>query len=171
MSDREERRKKRQEEKKVKRARMQKVDDFLQGSESNYFPPGEKSFMGYVKDRKGNKRMMVAFDERHLEAVGPEGRDKIRAALEKADKREGLGFIDRTRAMRLERLRYAEQRAEDLEAKEQKRFKSGETPGLGFKFMDGFKSADRVVTYTVFGLSGIFVFLMFYFLFRPILLM
>lgn len=155
---------------KYKKARQQKVREFVDGDGDVYFKPGERSFMSFGKNKRGERKMQVAFDERHMEAVGKEGRDRIREALDKADRREGVGFIDGGKAMRLERIRYAKQKADDYEAKKNKSYDAGETTGVSFKVFDKFSTADNAVRFTVFGLSLVFVVLLFRFLFLPLFL-
>lgn len=151
-------------EKEVAQVRSNRAMDFAFSRGKEFRGDGKQSyFKGMQKDKP-----YVEFDERHLQAVGSKGRDKIREALDKADKREGVAFIDRGRAMKLERLRMAKEFADDVDAKKQKKYDGGSEPGVVEKIVDKVGSADKVVRLTVFGLSLVFVVLMIRFLFYPL---
>ena len=151
------------EEQQRARARREKVRGFLAGEEAGKVFGSER----YLGTDKKN-RPVVAFDERHLKAMGREGRDKIRDALEIADKREGLEIFDRSAAMKLARLREAKEIGDRYEARAQGKRPDEQDPGVGFSIVDSFYKADNIVRVSVFVLSGIFVVLLFRFLFFPL---
>ena len=159
--------KKARQERMVLKERIKKVEDFISGTGTYLKPDKEISYLYGKQDGKP----VVAFDQRHLKEVGKEGRDQIRDALALADKREGVSFIDRSRAMKLERLREARDLGDQYEAREGGKQKDEAKVSTGFKFVDKFRNADNLVRFTIFGLSGIFVILLFRFMFYPLFTM
>jgi len=143
-----------------------KVDDFVAGGDK-YYPPDNK--LSYIagKDKKG--RQVVQFDRRHLAAVGQRGRDQIRAALDMADKREG--FIDKSRGMKLQRLRMAREAADEVDQRKADKLPDDSEPGMLFNIVNSFYKSDNLVRLTVFGLSAVFVVLLFRFMFYPLITM
>lgn len=145
-----------------------KVDDFVAGGDKYYRPDNKLSYIA-GKDDKG--RQVVQFDRRHLAAVGQKGRDQIRAALDMADKREGRDFVDKSRGMKLQRLRMAREAADEVDQRRANKLPDDSEPGVLFKVVDGFYKSDNLVRLTVFGLSAVFVVLLFRFMFYPLVTM
>ena len=124
-----------------------------------------------VKGKDNVVRPELEFGQRHLSAMGKQGRDEIRAALDDADKREGMPFIDRSKAMKLERLREAKKFADEVDNLKENKYGDPKKVPVVYGFMDKFRGPDKLITFAVSGLSLIFVLLMFRFLFYPLFVM
>lgn len=92
-------------------------------------------------------------------------RDSIRRALEVADMREDMELIDRSRAMKLERIRKNKELADQADSMSDNNNDAAE------QNQKPIKSVDFVIKIGVFSLATLFVGLMFRFLFYPIVTM